>query len=81
MTYSLQIEKTTSLVVSLAMMKQKEISLYKEKMEKLKDVFMQNQNDSVNAFRYNLAKTRYEQLVRTTKGLRRLEHKIETFKY
>ena len=81
MTYSLQIEKTTSLIVSLAMMKQKEISLYKEKMEKLKDVFMQNQNDSVNAFRYNLAKTRYEQLVRTTKGLRRLEHKIETFKY
>ena len=81
MTYNLQIEKTTSLIVSLAMMKQKEISLYKEKMEKLKDVFMQNQNDSVNAFRYNLAKTRYEQLVRTTKGLRRLEHKIETFKY
>lgn len=81
MTYSLEIEKTTRLVYSIAMIKQKEIYLYEHKMLQLKEVYMQNPNSTVNEYRYNLAKTRYEQLKMTIKGLRRLEQKIERFKY
>ena len=81
MTYCLEMEKTTKLVYSLAMIKQKEIYLYEHKMLQLKEVFIKNPHNSLNAYRYNLAKTRYDQLERTIKGLRQLEQKIERFKY
>lgn len=79
MTYSFEIEKTTRLVCTLAMIKENEIRLYKEKMLELKEVLNQHPNSFVHEYRYNLAKTRHDQLKRTIKGLRRLEQKIEQF--
>ena len=79
MTYSLEIEKTTRLVYSLAMIKENEIRLYEQKMLQLREVVNQHPNNLINEYRYNLAKTRHDQLKRTIKGLRRLEQKIERF--
>jgi hypothetical protein len=81
MTYCLEIERTTRLVYSLAKLKKREIQLYELKMLQLKEVFRQNPNNSMSEYKYDLAKTRYDQLKRTFIELRCLEQKIESFKH
>ena len=77
---SLEIKKTTKLVYFIAQIKETEISFYERKVIQLKEIMDQDPNNSINEYKYNLAKMRYDQLKRTTKGLRRLEQKIVNLK-
>jgi len=76
MTDNSEIKTTTKLVCFLVLLKQKEITLCEGKMLQLKEIMLQDPTNSVNEYKYNLAKMRYDQLKRTTKGLQRLEEEI-----
>lgn len=77
MTDCLELKRTTALLYTLAIIKEKEISQYESKILQLKEILTQDPNNAVNTYKYNLAKMRYEQLQRTNKGLRRLKQKLE----
>tara|TARA_Y100000815_G_scaffold72369_1_gene61096 strand:+ start:770 stop:1003 length:234 start_codon:yes stop_codon:yes gene_type:complete len=64
---------TKKMVQFLSELKEKELVQCKDKIVQLKRMLVQNPNDSVNEYKYQLAQIRYDQLKRTTKGLKQLE--------
>lgn len=81
MTDSAKKNKTTNLINSMTLTKEKELYVYKSKLLKLEMLMVQEPNNALYVFKYNLIKQRYGQLKRTAYKLRNLKFQLNKMIY
>lgn len=69
--------KTTNLVDVITLIKEKELYLQESKLLKLEKLIVQDPNNALLGYKYNLIKQRYEQLRKTTFKLEILKQQLK----